>query len=403
MAEQQPTVPSRRLVLGGSAAAALSGALVGFGAGRLDAPASAAEPAQEPAEAAALNPYGAYQRGILEEPQTHGIFLGLDIRWPKAKDERRDRLRSLLRMLGEDAARLMSGDGVLADSEPEMASARGRLSITVGLSRDAAAQAKSTADLSMLEPLPEFSGDKLEPRFGQADLLVQFCGDDPTALAHALRAVRKNLTGLATVRFEQHGFTTPPGQAEHPHAFRNLFGQLDGIANPRTTAREGAVFGHGDEQSWLPGGTVLVLRRIRMDLERWDEVDRPGRDFALGRRQSDGSPLSGQHPDDPVDLSAITELGLPAIAGNAHVALAKPVQAAETMWRRGFSYTDGGESGLLFACFQRDARTAFVPVQRRLAASDAMNQWITHTGSGIYGILPGMSQEAQLGAALFAE
>ncbi|MFC0419145.1 hypothetical protein ACFFHP_01185 [Glutamicibacter ardleyensis] len=47
-----------------------------------------------------------------------------------------------------------------------------------------------------------------------------------------------------------------------------------------------------------------------MNLDKWDEVDRTGREFALGRRQSDGSALSGDSLSNPVDLQAVGGMGL---------------------------------------------------------------------------------------------
>ena len=48
------------------------------------------------------------------------------------------------------------------------------------------------------------------------------------------------------------------------------------------------------------------------------------------------------------------------------------------------------DSGLIFAAYQRDPARQFVPVQERLAAADALNQWITTIGSATFAILPGV-------------
>jgi deferrochelatase/peroxidase EfeB len=78
--------------------------------------------------------------------------------------------------------------------------------------------------------------------------------------------------------------------------------------------------------------------------------------------------------------------------------------------RRGYSYTDGmfsdsGEldAGLFFIAFQRDPRTQFVPLQRKLSASDALNEYIEHVGSGLYACPPGVTGPDDFwGKALFA-
>ena len=77
--------------------------------------------------------------------------------------------------------------------------------------------------------------------------------------------------------------------------------------------------------------------------------------------------------------------------------------------RRGYSFTDGidpttGEldAGLFFICFQRDPRTGFVAVQRQLAQSDALNEYIRHTGSAVFACPPGVSDTDYIGSSLFA-
>lgn len=374
----------RRAVLGSSAAAALGGMLTGFGAGQL----SAAREEPDALRQRYLPFYGKYQSGILDDQQAHAVFAGWDLHWREGS--KRDQLRALLQMLTSDAARLASGRGVLADTEPEMAQPPCQLSLTVGLGQSLL----DVAGKGQVGTMPAFAGDQLEPEYGQSDLLIQFCAQDPTVLLHAVRAVSKNLRGLAERRFTQSGFIQPAGRS-----FRNLFGQLDGINNPVGELRESAVFGSGQD-SWIAHGTTLALRRFEMDLDGWDEVDRAGRDFALGRRQSDGAPLSGHGPEDPVDVHAANELGLPKIAANAHVALAQP-SSGEVIHRRGYNFT-GQASGLLFASYQRDPATSFIPVQHRLAAADALNTWLKPVGSGLYAILPGIGEGGYLGEQLLA-
>lgn len=399
-----PVQPSRRLLLSGSAAAALGGLVGGFGIGQATAPKAAASPADPPGETAGryLPFHGKYQAGILEDPQAHATFLGVDVNWDGADQSQRvEKLRSILRLITDDASRLMAGRGVLADTEPEMATLPASLSLTVGLSHAAMEIAAPGVAPKSLKPLPDFEIDRLQDQYGQTDLLVQFCAEDPTVLAHAVRAVRKNLRGLGTVKFTQQGFTHAASSRPAGSPFRNLFGQVDGIANPSGENREIAVFGFEDGDTWLPNATTLVLRRIAMDLDVWDEVDRPARDFALGRRQSDGAPLSGQHPEDAVDLKAVNELGLPKIAAHSHVARAMPTSGDEVLWRRGYNYLDGASAGLLFASYQRDVAGSFIPVQTRLAELDALNEWITPIGSCVYAILPGIEPGMYLGQQLF--
>lgn len=57
------------------------------------------------------------------------------------------------------------------------------------------------------------------------------------------------------------------------------------------------------------------------------------------------------------------------------------------------------DAGLFFICFQRDPRRQFGPLQLRLATS-LLNEYIKHTGSGVYAILPDARPGGYLGGAL---
>ena len=58
---------------------------------------------------------------------------------------------------------------------------------------------------------------------------------------------------------------------------RNLMGQVDGTVNPapRTPEFDAAVW--ASSPAWFTGGTVLVLRRIAMNMVTWDAFDRAGK------------------------------------------------------------------------------------------------------------------------------
>jgi dye decolorizing peroxidase len=145
-----------------------------------------------------------------------------------------------------------------------------------------------------------------------------------------------------------------------------------------------------------------------MELETWDAFDRAGKELAMGRRLDNGAPLTGRVEHDVPDLAAVDDGGLPVIDDLAHVRLAHATVPAELMLRRGYNYDEGpaadgtADVGLLFAAFQADAGTAFVPVQRRLAAKDAMNRWITHIGSAVFAIPPGAAEGGYVGEGLLA-
>ena len=70
------------------------------------------------------------------------------------------------------------------------------------------------------------------------------------------------------------------------------------------------------------------------------------------------------------------------------------------MLRRGYTFTDGNDSlgrldaGLMFLAFVRDPRTHYVPMQTALARSDAMGEYLQHTGSGLFAVPPGVRDGA---------
>lgn len=123
---------------------------------------------------------------------------------------------------------------------------------------------------------------------------------------------------------------------------------------------------------WFAGGTVLVVRRIRAEMDTWDELDRASRELGFGRRLDNGAPLTGRKESDVPELDA-TVNGIPVIPPNAHIALARHRSDDEQFLRRPYNYDDQpGEgrttdSGAIFASYQRDPARQFVPVHERLA------------------------------------
>jgi deferrochelatase/peroxidase EfeB len=121
----------------------------------------------------------------------------------------------------------------------------------------------------------------------------------------------------------------------------------------------------------------------------------------LGRRKESGAPLTGTHEFDPPGMSGRRRNGEPLIPADAHIRVASPESNGGTsILRRGFSYTDGMDAsglldaGLFFLSFQRDPQQ-FVTLQRRLAAHDALNEYIRHTGSGVWACPTGLPDDTR--------
>lgn len=128
-----------------------------------------------------------------------------------------------------------------------------------------------------------------------------------------------------------------------------------------------------DGRGWLAGGSYLVARRIRMNVETWDRTPLREQEEIFGRDKGEGAPVGrgGEH-DEPF---------LPAMKPDAHVRLAHPdSNGGARMLRRGYSFTDGTDglgrldAGLFFLAHQRDPRTGFIPVQTAPARHDVLNE-----------------------------
>ncbi|MFI5541344.1 Dyp-type peroxidase [Nocardia sp. NPDC051900] len=396
--EPRPARINRRRLLGGGAAAA-GVAGVGLGAsartGRRESGPSARE--------ATVPFYGPHQAGIDTLPQSHAAFVAFDLR----PGVRRDDLVGLLRIWTGDAARLTEGRPALADTEAELALHPARLTVTVGFGPAVfTAAGLEHRRPSWLRPLPPFAIDRLESAWTGGDLLLQICAEEATTVSHAVRVLCRSVTSLVTVRWVQRGFRdAAPGRTP-----RNLMGQVDGTVNlaPGTPEFARLVWDDGATQPWLRGGTSCVLRRIAMTLDTWDRIDREERELTVGRTIADGAPLTGTGEFDEPDFAAVDANGIPVIPPSSHIARAHHTHDGERFLRRGYNYDDAptpgatSNSGLLFAAYQRDVDTQFLPVQRRLAEFDALNVWTTPIGSAVFAIPPGVaSPGGYLGQPLF--
>jgi dye decolorizing peroxidase len=377
------------LVAGG---AALVGAAGGLAVGRSTAPApeaTTAAPAGPPAppDWASLD---GHQPGIATAPPVHQWFLAFDL-----VDDDREAAAGALRLLDDSARRLWAGEPILADAQPELAAP---VSLTVGLGHGLFERLDLTDRVPPAFPrIPAFSTDALDARWSGGDIIIQVAADDPTTLAHAARMVQRDLAGLLEPRWEQRGFrglqVSPSG------ATRNLMGQVDGTVNPHGDDLDTAVW-LGDGPAFARGGTVLVLRRVRLLLDDWDILDRAVQETVMGRRLDTGAPLGAESEQDPVPWDAVDSLGLPVVDLTAHIRVAHAATVPEMILRRGYSYDDRApdgtrDAGLLFAAYTSDPRRSFIPMQQRLAERDAFNRWNVAVGSATF-LMPGQwSGEAE--------
>ncbi|MGD9960842.1 Dyp-type peroxidase [Nocardioides sp.] len=337
--------------------------------------------------------HGAHQAGVATPPQAHLTLLGLDLH-PGVGREGLGRLMSLL---SDDASRLTRGLPALADTEPELAENPARLTVTFGFGPRLAAE-RFTRSGGRVTPLPAFRTDRLDPSWGQTDLAIQICADDPLTLTHARRMILKDSVDFARVRWVQDGFRHARSTVPDGTTMRNVMGQVDGTLNPVEAEPDFAPL-IWSQESGFEGGTFMIVRRIRAEMEAWDKVDRVGREAAVGRRLNTGAPLTGDSEHDEPDFAATDRLGFPVIDPASHIARARTDDPAQRFLRRVFNYTvpdptrpTGEDSGLVFIAFAADVERQFVPIQRRLAALDRLNEWVTTIGSAVYAVPPGAAE-----------
>ncbi|MFD4568255.1 iron uptake transporter deferrochelatase/peroxidase subunit [Streptomyces sp. NPDC058475] len=406
--------PSRRSLIGWGGAGLALGAAVAGGAVAMTRTGDDVDPAAAESGAAVAF-HGTHQAGIATAVQDRLHFAAFDV-----KTDDRAEFVQLLKDWTEAARRMTAGHAVgegayggLAEAPPDdtgeaLGLKPSRLTLTIGFGpsffekfglRDQRPEA--------LVDLPKFPGDNLERARSDGDLCVQACADDPQVAVHAIRNLARIGFGKVAIRWSQLGFgktssTTPDAQTP-----RNLMGFKDGtrnIAGTETDRLKKFVWvGDGDGPGWMTGGSYLVARRIRMNIETWDRTSLQEQEDVFGRDKGEGAPVGkAKERDEPF---------LKAMKPDAHVRLAHPhANDGATILRRGYSFTDGTdglgrlEAGLFFLAYQRDVRKGFIPVQRNLSRSDALNEYIQHVSSAIFAVPPGVrDKDDWWGRALFSK
>ncbi|MCX4746180.1 Dyp-type peroxidase [Kitasatospora sp. NBC_01287] len=347
-------------------------------------------PAAPPAQAA--TPFhGPRQAGVTAPQQPATQLLALDLPQTSSAADRQT-LRTVLDALTHTLA-------TAASDAPSDARLQGvgatRLTSLVGVGPGLATRLGLDVPAGLAE-LPSFPGDQLDQARGGGDLLLQLCAADRWTLTVVaeLAATAARSAG-ATLRWSQSGFLSVTAPGTTP---RNLFGFKDGTANPGPAQDEQFVWGPpGAHQN----GTVLVYRRIRMDVAGFAALPADQRDRAIGRRESDGVPLTGTAEHDDPDIYAKNPDGSYVIPANAHVRLTSPrLDGGTRMLRRSYSYDDGPtDRGLLFCAFMRDP-AQFIRVQDRLATRDALAPFLQHQASAVAYVLPGVAAGGRLGEQL---
>jgi deferrochelatase/peroxidase EfeB len=359
---------------------------------------------------------GIHQAGITTPEQRFLAFAAFDVTAGNGDD-----LQDLLASWTAAAARLAAGEQLAgpsgiyappADTGETLGFAPARLTLTFGLGPSLFDDRFGLHDKRpvALVDLPGFPGDALDTSLSGGDLCIQACADDAQVAFHAIHNLSRLALGAAVLRYVHCGFAA---SAVGPPAPRNLLGFQDGTANldaADSAAMDRHVWvGDDNDQAWMRGGTYLVFRRIRIHLEQWDRMTLDDQEQTIGRKKDTGLPLGTLDASYVADLSAVGPNGVPVIPDSAHIRVASPVlNNGAAILRRGYSFADGidpesGEldAGLLFICFQSDPGKQFIPIQQRLASSDALSDFLLPTGSAVFACPPGVRGTDPIGSALF--
>lgn len=357
------------------------------------------------------------QAGIATPPQRHIMFMTFDMTTPTPQA-----LQLLLARWSAAIAQLMQG-ATIGQVEPIRTSSVGvdtgeavgldpaSLTVTIGLgpsifTDNYGLAAKRPAKLRQLVALPS---DNFQPELSGGDLSLQACADDPQVAYHAIRVLARiaKILGAAETRWTVMGFgraSAGKGQ-ETP---RNLFGFKDGTRNviePQDFARHVWV---NQGPAWEQQGSYQVVRKIKMNIENWDTDRVSDQNDVFGRHKLSGAPLSGTHEFDTPDFHKTDATGELVIPSTAHIRLAAHENNnGVKILRRSYNYTDGLnkfgqlDAGLLFISYQNDP-AHFEQLQRKLGASDALNEYISHIGSAIFFVPPAAKAGSYIGAELFS-
>ena len=403
---------SRRRLFGaaGITAAVVGAASAGALAGRASAAGTVTTGLHKPV------PFrGEHQAGIVTEAQDRMHFATFDV----TTDSRAD-LVAMLREWTAMAERMTAGeeaqpDGAVglnphappSDTGEALGLPASQLTLTIGFGPSLFVKdGKDRFGIGDQRPtpladLPKFPNETMDPARSGGDICVQACANDPQVAVHAIRNLARVGFGTAAVRYSQLGFGRTSSTTREQATPRNLFGFKDGTANLKaedTTAIDKHVWAAaGDGPDWLTGGTYLVTRRIRMRIESWDRTTLLEQERVIGRQKGSGAPNGYQDEFAPLDFDSKGPDGKPLIDTDAHVRLASSEHLGGIeILRRGYNFTDGSDgfghldAGLFFIAFVRNPLTQFIPMQAQLASKDALNEYITHTGTGVFAIPPGL-------------
>lgn len=359
----------------------------------------------------AIQPFDAdVQSGIMQAGPAHLEVLAFDLNDGVGKSE----LITLLQEWTSLARNFTQGKAANISNfyEVEMVEAVANLTVTAGFGeRIFDLIGKSDLKPEGLHDIPAFDHDNLQPQWGQSDLVIQICCDDPVTLFTTARMMIKVALPVAHVKWMQKGFGHAFGAAPAGATPRNPMGSIDGTVNPHSAEEWDEQVWIDSDQAYLKNSSIMVVRRIALDLDVWEKLDEAGRSRVIGRDYHTGAPLSGGTSEfDEEDMDAKDAQGNYLIDRHSHLALSREQDGLpnDALRRRAYAYDDAlnphvtssTNSGLVWIAFQKNPDKQFTAIQKRLDASDLLNEYAQHIGSAVYWIVPGTRPDTYWGQAL---
>jgi len=353
--------------------------------------------------------YGTHQAGIVTPAQRAIYFLVLDLHTQDIEE-----IKTVFKKWTESAAKLIRGENIqpygdnpflppVDTGEADGLGAYG-LTLTFGISPAFLQKLGLSAHApSEFVDLPLFPRDQIKPEFSGGDICIQSCADDAQTAFHAVRQLVRQARSSVTMKWSQSGFNA----FDHSqHTPRNLFGFKDGTAN-QATLKNADQHVWVNTPNWLAGGSYLVVRKIQTHLETWDRTSLKGQEETFGRTRRSGAPMGAQAEFDHADIQSKDANGNPVIPDDSHMGLAK--KTGLQILRRSFSFASGidvttgqFDAGLLFISFQKSP-AQFVALQSAFGRMDRMNEYITHTGSGLFACFGGVQEGGYIGQTLLEQ
>ncbi|GAB3560499.1 Dyp-type peroxidase [Spelaeicoccus albus] len=407
---------SRRGFFTGAAGGLAAGGLAGVGgtlaAGAVEGPGSSG---QQSNSDLTYSFYGSGpQAGVRTPPQQYCVFMTFDLQIETARE-----LQVLLATWSGAIDRLMSGKAI-GSVEPSRSSAvptdtgeaqelgPNGLTVTLGLGPGVFDKRFDLAAMkpALLADLPSLPSDQLRAELTGGDISLQACADHPQVAYHAIRDLARMARESVHTRWTVMGFGKASAGAGQKTP-RNLLGFKDGTRNITEKSDYDDFVWLGKDAGWMAGGTYQIARKIQMNIEIWDADHIGDQQDVFGRTKHVGAPLTGKHEFDTPDFAKKKADGDPVIPATSHIALAAHENNdGIKILRRPYNYTDGIsrfgqlDAGLLFMVYTNDPDN-FSRLQRKLGASDRLNEYIGHIGSAVFAVPPAVKSGHYLAEELF--